>query len=116
MKTKKTTPKKLLNEDVLTQLKTATKVLRSIDNKFRLKILEAIHKLGEPNVTEIYTALDMQQEICSINLKKLRDIGLVTYRRENKLVYYKINHEKLSNLLGTTTALSKYFEGGDKRP
>ena len=94
---KKKTPKIELQSlvDMEANIKLATFAIRVIDNKYRKQIIHAIHELGEPSVTELYTHLGMRQEVCSIHLQSLRKLGLVNCRRDKKYVFYSLREENI---------------------
>ena len=105
---KKAQPKELFAPNDVAVLKNATRVIRTIDNKFRIRIINYLHANGEQNVTTIYEALGMQQEVCSIHLRALRLVGLVKNRREHKLVFYSIKTENISKLYELLGKISEH--------
>jgi hypothetical protein len=94
----------------LSTLNDATTVIRIIDNKFRLEIIDTLNNLKEANVTQIYESLGMRQEVCSIHLKGLRDIGVVKFRRKHKMVFYSLDFENLNKLLEDVFTLGKHLK------
>jgi len=105
-KTKKTD---FFGTDFVAEMKNATKLIRTFDNKFRIQILHKLHVLGEANVSQLYESLGMQQETCSSHLKALRNCKAVKHRREKKSVYYSLDYERLGSLMAKITDLSLYF-------
>ncbi len=55
----------------------------------RLKMLSAL-SVEELCVSDISTILDLNQTTVSHQLKILRDAGMVAFRREGKIIYYRI--------------------------
>ena len=55
----------------------------------RLKMLSAL-SVDELCVSDISTILDLNQTTVSHQLKLLRDAGMVSYRRDGKIIYYRI--------------------------
>jgi DNA-binding transcriptional ArsR family regulator len=88
-------------------IKSATYVIRVVDNKFRQQIISALIELGECMVKEIYLHLGMQQEVCSVHLKTLRSIGVVNSRREQKWIYYSLNRENLKILIDNAAKVAE---------
>lgn len=112
MKTTKSTKDSIIT---LSNLSDATTVMRIIDNRFRIAIIETIFRFKEANVTQIYESLGIRQEVCSIHLKALREIGVVKFRREHKMVFYSLDSEKLGNVLGDITTLGKHLIGSKNK-
>lgn len=88
----------------------ASSVLRALAHPARLMI--AFHLLqGEKSVGEIEDELDLRQPALSQQLRQLREAGMVATRREAKLVYYRLDDERVPGLLETLRAL--FGEGRD---
>ena len=71
--------------------------LKAIAHPLRLRILEVL-RAGEHNVGEIEEAADIGQPALSQQLGVLRKADLVETRKAAKLVYYRLNEEKLSQI------------------
>lgn len=82
-------------------------VLRSISHDLRLRIVSLINDLGQVNVNEIYKTLNLEQSITSQHLKVLRDSKIVETKREGKMIFYSLNHEKI---LKVNRAISNFEE------
>jgi ArsR family transcriptional regulator len=61
-------------------------------------------KEGEMCVSDIVAAFDMSQPTISHHLGILKQFGLVTSRKEGKLVYYVINHDNVVECCGKLIA------------
>ncbi len=59
-------------------------------NYDKMRILEYLTLNGESNVTDIVKGTDNQQLKVSQYLKRLRDDGFVTSRRDGRFIYYNI--------------------------
>ena len=79
-------------------LKKSLLVLRALKNKKRLKILKLIHQKKRITVTEIYTALKIEQSVASQQLAILRLEDFVHAKREGKQIYYSINYSRLDKV------------------
>ena len=55
---------------------------------------------GETSVGNLADQLDMSQSALSQHLKILKDAGVVTMRRDHRVVYYKTSDEKVLQLIG----------------
>ena len=64
--------------------------LRAIAEKNRLRILCLLQR-GERCVCEICRELNLPQNLVSHHLKVLKDIGIVSCRREGTKAFYKLN-------------------------
>ena len=64
----------------------------------RLKILFALQS-GEKNVTEITQLMGVHQTAVSHQLKLLRHMRLVTYRKEGRNVLYSLNDDHVNDIL-----------------
>ena len=90
------TPKAALAVDEMTSRATdAAAFLKALAHEGRLMILCHLTS-GEKSVTELENLLDQRQAAVSQQLARLRLEGLVTSRREGKVIYYAIQDQKVS--------------------
>ncbi len=68
--------------------------LKAVAHPLRLRVLKALRGV-ELNVGEIETATGIGQPALSQQLGVLRKAGLVDTRKEAKLVYYRLEHDRL---------------------
>ena len=73
----------------------AAAFLKALAHEGRLMILCHLTS-GEKSVTELEKLLDQRQAAVSQQLARLRLEGLVTSRREGKVIYYAIQDQKVS--------------------
>ena len=66
--------------------------LKGIANTHRLLILCQLID-GEKNVAELIKATDIAQTSMSQHLSKLKDEGIVSFRREHRTLYYFISND-----------------------
>lgn len=64
--------------------------LRAIADPNRLKIL-CVLQGGAKCVCEIVSAIGISDKLTSHHLKQLKDIGLLTEKREGKFIYYSLD-------------------------
>jgi len=76
----------------------ASAFLKGIASPHRLMILCQLVE-GEKSVTELIEATDIAQTSMSQHLSKLRQEGLVTYRREHRTLYYRIDNPAVLNIM-----------------
>lgn len=86
-------------KDSLKEISAAKKVLRAIDHKVRLKILELIEEKGHSDVTSIYKKLRLEQSVASQHLAWLRNAGLVQTIRDGRCIYYSVNEERINQVI-----------------
>jgi len=71
--------------------------LQALADGNRLRILDALRD-GERCVCRLMESLEMGQPLLSHHLKVLREVGLVSGRRDGRWVHYSIIPEALSEL------------------
>ena len=80
----------------------------------RREILEFLAG-NERSVGEIVAALDLAQPSVSKHLIVLRDVKLVTARREGKHIMYRTNAETLRTIHEWSGMFAKYWQGQLRR-
>lgn len=81
------------------QIRQAANVFRAMGSPVRLCLLEKLVREGETNVSDITSCMEVSQSCVSQHLAKLRDMGLVQARKENREVYYSCTSEKVRRLI-----------------
>lgn len=79
----------------------ATKVarfLKSLANTHRLLILCQLAE-GEKSVSELIDVTGVAQTSMSQHLSKLKEEGVITFRRDHRTLYYKINNEVVLKIM-----------------
>ena len=79
--------KAILPKDYTNMVANQIKLFANYD---KMRILEYLTLNGESNVTEIIKGINCDQLKVSQYLKRLRDDGFVTCRRNGRFVYYNI--------------------------
>ena len=79
----------------------AARLLRLLANEKRLLILCLLLARGEMDVTSLSEAVDLSQSALSQHLAKLREDGLVAFRRESQTLYYRVEDPRVARLLAT---------------
>jgi ArsR family transcriptional regulator len=88
---------------------TLTARFKALSDPHRLRILDRLRG-GERCVCELTDLLEAGQSLLSFHLKTLKDVGLVTDRREGRWMHYALNPEAVAEIgefldaLGRTTA------------
>lgn len=76
-------------------------VLRALANERRLMILCKLVEWGEGNVNALAETVGLSQSALSQHLARMRDEGLVTYRRDSQTLWYRIADPRIEDLLAT---------------
>ncbi len=83
------------SEDILAELVGFFGVFADIT---RLRILSAL-AISEMCVTDISVMLSLNQTTVSHQLRILKDLGAVRYRRQGKIVFYSLKNELVNEVL-----------------
>jgi DNA-binding transcriptional ArsR family regulator len=86
-------------ENMAEKAKKASNFLKALAHENRLLILCMLAE-GEKSVTEIERILEVRQPTVSQQLARLRMDGLVTTRRDGKVIYYSLASEDARVILG----------------
>ena len=70
-------------------------ILKALSDETRLRILNILRD-GPLCVCEIEAILEISQSNASRHLSKLTNANLVNYYKEAKFIYYKLDHETLT--------------------
>ena len=77
----------------------AARLLRTLANEQRLLILCHLIGAEEMSVSALGAELELSQSALSQHLARLREDGIVTFRREAQTLFYRVEDEKASRLL-----------------
>jgi len=94
-------------------MKESLKIFKALCDETRLKIVEFLIN-GEKCVCEIVPYTKRTQSTVSIQLAKLKNLGIVESKREGKSVYYKLINEKVRKTLEIVNNNPKP-KGGSKK-
>ena len=75
--------------------------LRAIGNPRRLMVLCKLIEHGEATVGDLARDVGLSQSACSQHLGRMRDEGLITFRRESQTLWYRIADPRVEALLAT---------------
>jgi ArsR family transcriptional regulator len=90
-------------------------VLRALANERRLMILCKLVEWGEANVNTLAEAVGLSQSALSQHLAKMRDEGIVAFRRESQTIWYRIADSRIEQLFATLYKLYCKQGSGRKR-
>lgn len=77
----------------------AASMLRALANERRLMILCLLIEAGEMTAGELAEGVGISQSALSQHLAKMREEGLVTFRREAQTVHYRIDDADVKRLI-----------------
>jgi DNA-binding transcriptional ArsR family regulator len=86
----------------------AAALLRTVGNEQRLLVLCLLIEQREASVGTLLEQVDLSQSALSQHLARMREEGLVTYRREAQTLYYRIADPAVEKLV---SALKDIFCG-----
>ncbi len=79
----------------------AARLLRLLANEKRLLILCLLIARGEMDVTSLAAEVELSQSALSQHLAKLREDGLVAFRRESQTLHYRLEDPRAARVLTT---------------
>lgn len=74
--------------------------LKAIAHPVRLAMIDLLKDGNKMNVTEIYTALNIEQAVASQHLSILKDRDVLTSKRQGKHSYYFLKHTEIVEIMG----------------
>jgi ArsR family transcriptional regulator len=91
-------------------------VLRALANERRLMILCRLVEWGEANVGTLAGAVGLSPSALSQHLAKMREEGIVDFRRESQTIWYRIADQRIEALLAQLQSLYCPPEAADRKP
>lgn len=79
----------------------AARLLKLLANERRLLILCRLIEQGEMNVTQLAETVGLAQSALSQHLAKMREDGLVAFRRESQTIWYRVADPAAERVLQT---------------
>ena len=83
----------------------AAQWLRALANEHRLLVLCLLLEVGEMSVGELQARIALSQSALSQHLARMREEGLIAFRREAQTLYYRIEHPEVARLMATLKTL-----------
>ncbi|WP_420703599.1 ArsR/SmtB family transcription factor [Brucella intermedia] len=87
----------------------AAAVFAAMGNNRRIQILSILLRHGELNVNVLAHMVGLSQSALSQHLKRLRDCGVVSTRRERQCIHYRVTAPVIGSLL-TTYSNGRHLE------
>lgn len=79
----------------------AAALLQAVGNPHRLLVLCLLIAEGEMTVGALNEVVPLSPSALSQHLARMREEGLVAYRRESRMLYYRIDDPRVAKLIGT---------------
>lgn len=89
------------NDTFEQQAAQAANLLKAVGNSHRLQILCLLAVHQELNVGQILAHSSLSQSALSQHLAKMRDEGMISFRREGQTLFYSISDPRVIRLLDT---------------
>jgi len=83
----------------ITKLEMAASKLRAIAHPMRIAIIDLLNEKQKLSVTEIYSALDIEQASASHHLNILKNKGVLVSKREGKKIFYALKSVTLTEII-----------------
>ena len=77
----------------------AAQFLKLLANEHRLLVLCHLLSSGDTSVTALVEAVGLSQSALSQHLAKLREDGLVSFRRESQTLFYRVSDARAERVL-----------------
>ncbi len=81
------------------QLELAASRLKAIAHPMRIALIGLLQDEEKLNVTEIYSKLNIEQASASHHLNILKNNGILSCKRDGKMMYYSLKTNTLSTIL-----------------
>lgn len=77
----------------------AAEFLKLLANERRMLVLCQLIAAGESSVSALADEVGLSQSALSQHLAKLREDGLVTFRRDSQTLYYRVSDQRAARVL-----------------
>lgn len=85
----------------LEKLEMGASMLRAMAHPMRIAIIELLTATKRLSVTEIYEKLNIEQASASHHLNILKNKGVLESKREGKMIFYSLKHDKLTEIINS---------------
>jgi ArsR family transcriptional regulator len=86
-------------DDFATSALEVAEVLRTLGSERRLMVLCRLVESGEMTVSALAETIGLSQSALSQHLAKMRDDGIVTFRRDGQSLWYRIADPRIEQLM-----------------
>src|SRR5690625_7966084 len=92
------------------------KVFKALSDDTRVKIAYVLSLEGELCVCDVANIIESSTATASHHLRLLKNLGIATYRKEGKLVYYSLDDEHVKQLeIGRASCRERGEGSGGRR-
>ncbi len=92
------------HEEIQINAANAAGFLKALSHSGRLLIMSHLAS-GEKSVNELETLVGIRQAAVSQQLARLRHEGMVSSRRQGKMIYYSLSDERARQIVGLLTEI-----------
>ncbi len=85
----------------LEKLEMGASMLRAMAHPMRIAIIELLTDNKRLSVTQIYEKLKIEQASASHHLNILKNKGVLGSKREGKMIFYSLKHDKLTEIINS---------------
>lgn len=83
----------------------AAAVLKALANEKRLMILCKLMEHGERSVLPLADDVGLSQSALSQHLARMREEGIVSFRRDGQTLYYRLSNSNVGRILKTLKSI-----------
>lgn len=83
----------------ITKLEMAASKLRAIAHPMRIAVIGLLQESPKLSVTEIYSALEIEQAAASHHLNILKNKGVLVSKRDGKKIFYSLKNRTLTEII-----------------
>lgn len=98
-------PSRSSMEDFIDSAGKAAAMLKMLSNEHRLLVLCALIQHNELSVSALQAYVPLSQSALSQHLAKMRQEGLITYRRDAQTLYYRIHNPDVQQLMAALKSI-----------
>jgi DNA-binding transcriptional ArsR family regulator len=85
----------------LEKLEMGASMLRAMAHPMRIAVMDLLTTNKRLSVTEIYEKLNIEQASASHHLNILKNKGILESKREGKMIFYSLKHDKLMEIMNS---------------
>ena len=85
----------------LEKLEMGASMLRAMAHPMRIAVMDLLTTNKRLSVTEIYEKMNIEQASASHHLNILKNKGILESKREGKMIFYSLKHDKLMEIMNS---------------
>ena len=87
-------------------LESKVELIKNLGHPLRFSVAQLLAERGELSVTEIFTALEVEQAVASHHLKIMKNSGIVQANKDGKNVLYSLTDDQIKIILDAVMAIA----------